>query len=347
MHAITHSSWINAWTLYHACKKLGLKLYTTDLTPRLPLPIAPPGFTSNIHFFTEEQSLKKYLGSTAQFYPKHMPLELIDDKLQFAEWLQSINELPVPFLRVSEDIAEFPVLLKPRYSWLNGEKLPRGWLCFSQSELEYILMSLKNNKLSACDFYLQKWLGDIPVDIISVCGFFSCDAPQRNHMTVVKRVLPHQAQGPSGSAIVATVHDDDCLIARCEKILGALNFTGPFELEFIRTTEGCYVLELNPRFWMQHGLFLANDNSLVKRYLDLDVEADWQNKPPQHLLWVDGAWFLKQLFQMKCAHLITILGWRFKSYKVIFFPSLLTSFRYHLSGLFCTLSNKLLRTVCK
>src|SRR5690606_33114421 len=98
----------------------------------------------------------------------------------------------------------------------------------------------------------------------STCGFFDAADPQRNAIIVTRRVL--SAGGTIGTAaIVETLEDPAGLIGRTENILAQMGFQGPFELEFLYDddTGKYYVLELNPRFWMQHGLFVdAYDNLL-------------------------------------------------------------------------------------
>jgi hypothetical protein len=324
MRAITFSSGVNAWSLRVACRMLHVDLFTTDTRPTLPIPrcAAPPPTETRL-LFTEERSLGRFLAQPEgnRFYPMHFPTALLDDKLAFADWLVSIGEKPVPFGPVSKRPGEFPVILKPRHSW-RERKLPRGWVCRNASELARAEDQAKRDGVQTDWLFVQPWYGDRAPEVISVCGFFDVRSPHRNLMCVVRR-LADAGTAPACSAMVATVADPARLVERAAVILGRLAFTGPFELEFLGVGGEYLVLELNPRFWMQNGLFLCAGNGLVKRYLDLDGPSDWQQPSPADLLWMDSVWFLIRLAKLDLRPIVTIKRWVSKrGYRLAFFPSL-------------------------
>jgi len=326
------SSWINAWTLYRACQDLGLDLYTTDRKPSLPIPTAisqAQNKLSDIVFFTEESSLRKYLTSDLKSYflPKKFPLDLLDDKLHFAQWLEYKNELTIPFQLFSTQVTSFPVLLKSRYSWHNNKKYPRGWICKNNNELDLQLKQVEQSGYLKEDFFIQKWIDHPKIQIISVCGFFDYENTRRNCLCVVKRVAAHE-KNISCSAMVATIPDPADLIQRTESLLSSIQFTGPFELEFIELQNNYYILELNPRFWMQHGLFYLNDNALVKRYLQIDSLNDWKKNAPERLLWIDSVWLFKSILKYPIKIMGKLLFWKLKGYRLIYFPNFYDLIKY-------------------
>ena len=324
---VVFSSSINAWSLHLACQRLGVELCTTDQRPILPIPSCSDTDANSQNtrlFFTEEMSLGRYLGQPGarRFYPVILPRDFLDDKRVFADWLVSIGEKPVPYSPTLDAPFSFPLLLKARHSWVEGVKLPRGWVCKNEKELTEAKNKITREGMDASWFFLQQWLGEEAVEVLSVCGFFDAATPQRNSVCVVTRVASYET-GPSCWAVVAVVDDPAGLRERTAVILNQLQFAGPFELEFLEVGKQYFVLELNPRFWMQHGLFVHASNGLVKRYIDVDGPADWAVKPPEKLLWIDGMWFLERLVRLDVRFMRLIWRWTIEGgYQPVFFPSL-------------------------
>ncbi len=299
--ALTHSSWINAWTLRQACAELGVDLRVPAAPRQLPLPVLAPGTAPQWLLFTEEAALRSALldPASAPHLPQHFPAELLDDKWAFAAFLADDASGPQGLRQWSladAPVASWPLLLKCRHSWSGTRKLPRGWVCRDAHELAARRAELRADDLQEEWFFLQEWLGDAPLRLLSVGGFFDAQNEARNLAVVTDRVADYGA-GPSSSAMLVTVPDEHGLIARAAQVLRRLAFRGPYEMEFIVAGPRCLVLELNPRFWMQHGLFLAAGNGVVKRYLGLDTAADHALPPPQRLLWADGTWLLRRLLR--------------------------------------------------
>ena len=65
-------------------------------------------------------------------------------------------------------------------------------------------------------------------------------------------------------------------------------------MKFIMRSGVHEILELNPRFWLQHGYFLKHGNGLVKRYLDLESSGS-EDDVPLGEIWVDSFWFVKRI----------------------------------------------------
>lgn len=308
----THSSWINAWTLRRACAPLGVDLRVPAGRRELPLPMLAPGDPPQWQFFTEEASLREGLQGrlSGRFWPAQFPQDLLDDKWAFAQWLAEepagptgLPQWPIDFARQAMPPWQWPVLLKARHSWRGEVKLPRGWVCRDAAALQAALAALPAQGLRPEWFFLQAWLGEAPLQLLSVGGFFDADDESRNLACVTERLVGY-GEGLSSSAALATVADEHGLVAQAEAVLRRLRFRGPYEMEFIAQAGApCRVLELNPRFWMQHGIYLAAGNGLVKRYLGLDTAADRAAPPPSSVLWVDGVWLWRRLLRLDFAAL--------------------------------------------
>lgn len=305
--ALTSSSWINAWSLRQACLALGVDLRVPAKDRLLPLPVLPEDATAEWLFFTEESSLRRALEHAARgdvpagasFLPSQFPTALLDDKWAFAEFLAQDPagpQCPRQWPLADAGDATFPLLLKCRHSWVGARKLPRGWVCEDANALSCRRNALAAQGLDEAWFFLQAWLTGPSTRVLSVGGFFDAQRPTRNLALVTDRVADY-GQGPSSSAALVTVEGDlaQHLIAAAARILTRLAYCGPYELEFLVTEGRSHVLELNPRFWMQHGLYGASGNGLVKRYLGQDNAADHALPSPTRLLWVDGIWLLRRL----------------------------------------------------
>lgn len=316
MRYIVFGNYINPWTIAQGLKRLGLRADCIAPEPGMLTPTLHAPAPSDTLFFCEEDSLIRFLNAPHadeyHFYPHETAIPP-DDKLAFSRFLSAIDEKPVPFweldgyLRPLEGESwgggSFPVVLKARHSWRNGKKLVRGSVCRSQAEYETALQQMEAEGLPLELFFLQKFIPGSVEDNLSCAGFFDCRNPQRNLILTTRKRLGDGGLLNTG-AMVETLQDPACLIQRTERILNALHYRGPFEMEFLydAQTDTHYVLELNMRFWMQHGLFLSGyDNRLLKYYLEMDTPADWlpDGTPYQPMVWLDTVYLWRALFTLK------------------------------------------------
>jgi predicted ATP-grasp superfamily ATP-dependent carboligase len=158
-------------------------------------------------------------------------------------------------------------------------------------------------------FFLQEWLGEKNPRVVSVCGFHDSNDNSRNLVAIVERIASHSA-GLSCSAAVQTIHDEWLLIEKTKKILNSLQFVGPYELEYLVVGSDTFVLELNPRFWMQHAIFLLRGNGLIKRYLGRETEEDKKNSQVDDVVWVDSIHLLISIARLN----FSLLALVFKKY---------------------------------
>lgn len=309
MRYLVFGNYINPWTIAQGLKRLGLRADCIAPEPGLLAPTLDAPAPGDTLFFAEEDSLIRFLNAPHaneyHFYPRETAIPP-DDKLAFSRFLNAIEEKPVPFweFKREDPPAEiFPLILKARHSWLNGRKWVRGSVCRNQAEYEAALQRMEAEGWGLERFFLQKFVpGPIEANL-SVAGFFDCRNPQRHLVLTTRKRLGDGGLLNTG-AIVETVQDPACLVQRTERILSALHYQGPFEMEFLydAQTNTYYVLELNMRFWMQHGLFLMGcDNRLLKYYLEIDTPADWMEgkTPSQPMVWMDTVYLWRALFTLK------------------------------------------------
>lgn len=300
MLGLTFTSAANAYAIKAAAAQCGVAVATTDRRPAFPLALAgseEPGWL----FFTEEASLRRaLLGEIrGRFLPARFPLQLLDDKWAFAGWLMEQQGLPAPLRqwRLDDPDVAFPCVLKARHSWRGTRKLPRGWVCHSRHELAPALGELSRAGLDPDWFFLQEWLGDQPCRNLAVCGFHDHDDPARNLSVVLERLKGGPGTLPN-STLAATVLDASDLTAAAARVLDAMRFTGPFEIEFLATERRVALLELNPRFWLQHSIFIPFGNGLMKRYLGQDTAADRAEQSLPATVWMDGLTLVKSMLRL-------------------------------------------------
>jgi len=323
------SGHINAWTLNKALKKLGIKaecLIKGDAI--LPPTTSKKPSSKDVLFFTDEKSLLEYYNEDFHFYPKSVKKNILDDKLNFARLLLELGEPTVPFTGIETEPIDFPVYLKARHSWLGGKLMPRGFICRNKTEYTDQLSKITELGYKEEKFFHQKLLKSPSSNNYSVCGFYDYKAPSSNIICVTKRLIS-KANQMSTCAMVETVEDKFNLIERTLKILDKIEFSGPFEMEYLRdeSDNKIYVLEFNPRFWMQHGIFVNSfDNLLVKRYIGY---GDDKTKVSfKKILWIDGIYFIRELFNFRFKPLIIIIRKFFAGSSITFWPDLFTSFTY-------------------
>lgn len=295
MNCFVSTSHVNAWSIRKGLRQLGLEC--ASLQPRaglVPEATSAPRRGDAI-FFTEEDSLLRYLAAGSDgyhFYPRSVPVPP-DDKLAFADAMMAMGESPVPYWAIADALPtappSLPVVVKSRFSWRNGRKLPRGWVCTTAGEYADAGLAMQRAGFSAEDFLIQEFMPD--ADVVSTCGFFDALNHSRNLFLTTRKLLGQGGRLTTG-VVVETIPDPGGLVSRTVAILDALRYRGPFEMEFVEDRRrGTYhVLELNMRFWMQHGLFIDGcGNRLLERYLDRDEPRP--DDPPLsadvRLVWVD------------------------------------------------------------
>jgi len=134
------------------------------------------------------------------------------------------------------------------------------------------------------DWCYQEILSISTRDNISVCGWH--DGSRRTYIAT-RKVLQHPPR--SGNADVCErIEPPDGLMDMTRNLLDSLEYAGPFELEFLLDMKtGEYkIIELNPRFWLQHGLVGAiSGQELVRRYVGLPSADGAPDRSPTY--WIN------------------------------------------------------------
>lgn len=232
-------------------------LFFTDeryLTALQPLKNAKPA--SDFRFF---------IGSE-----KH--LDTILDRLRFYDFIEQNRIAPVPrtipgteepFLKLGER-----VVVRPRVSWGALVKRQRVSIVSSRAALEKVLSQYRQAGLSADNWCFQEVLSIDPIHNVSVCGWFD---KRHRHLFCTRKVLQHPEPCGNGDVVEYLPEPPGKVLEQSIALLAALEYSGPFELEWVYDdSSGVYrIIELNPRFWLQHGLAacIEGQQILIKRYV--------------------------------------------------------------------------------
>jgi hypothetical protein len=333
MRYFVFSSYINAWSIRKGLAKLGKDLLCVAKKTFFLPPITEQPQKGDVLFFTEEDSLAKYFDQREfHFYPRDIPKKIIDDKLAFADYLIAIGEIPIPFSKTVSEPAVYPVLFKSRYSWQEGKKMPSAYLCKQREDYDSFKNDISKQGLKESDFFSQKWLHSKIDCNISVSGFFDAQRQERNIFLISKKILADRKGKLATGTIIEAIADPQNLLQRTKNILMNINYLGPFELEFFHeeNDDSFYVVELNPRFWMQHGIFISFfDNAIIKRYLDLDEPHNCESTENKILKvsWFDGLFFLSSLYHFRWQVLRYLLKYFFTRYRICFYPDIFSAMR--------------------
>jgi hypothetical protein len=265
------------------------------------------GGASGIVFFTDERLLPSF----ARWATEHPagPLvfhigdprrvDVILDRVAFYEVIAALDGVHAPLTLVGEadpfEVLGDAFMLRPRVSWqANGVRLSvrpiRGRAAFDAEIGRLQAMGLGRNVLC-----FQQMLSTKAQDNVSISGWYDQEPPA---FMASRKVLQHPEEVGDGDLVEAIPMPRD-LERQALAILAALEYRGPFELEFVRDPEaGTYrVIELNPRFWLQHGLAERRvPGGVVRRYVAGDRAVD-ASAAERATHWVDTGYALYRAFR--------------------------------------------------
>lgn len=230
--------------------------------------------------------------------PAATRLDTILDRFAFYEFIRTRNLAPVPQTLPAEPAAAqslgTDMAVRVKRSWDGLRKLPRVHLVRSEAERQQVEAALQEAGMEPHEWCYQERLSTCPEHNVSVCGWH--DAQEQRYW-VTRKVVQHPPEIGNGDVCELLTADFPQLQEWTRTILEGLEFQGAFEMEFVldRNTGGYKVIELNPRFWMQHGLIEeASNHLLVRRHLGMPA-ADPPASLPRY--WINPVYGLKRLLR--------------------------------------------------
>ena len=239
-----------------------------------------PAEDRKVIFFTNElyhpafaqPHLVSKLKNTEFWIGSESYLDVILDRFLFYEHIEALGAGPVPRTVVGfeDPFHSFGerFFIRPRRTWKGSQKLERVQEVGTRSDLAKVLERWRGQGLCEDDWCYQEVLSTRPKDNVSVSGWH--DSKHQCYLAT-RHILRHPNDVGNGD-VTESIPIPGELRERTERILRGLHYSGPFELEYLLDfRDGQYKpIELNPRFWMQHGLIEAmTDHEPVRRYLGM------------------------------------------------------------------------------
>jgi len=269
-----------------------VRLITKPESARLPdLLMEWFGGEETAVLFTDERYLQIF-HDDGRFHLTRGPGSLLDTVLhkgQFYEFLRTNDLGPTPHtVDSSVDPTEiFPGVYRTRVwrSWDQQQKRPRGRLIRSKTDLAQWRDFAAAQGLTHTDWGYQAQLSTAPIHNVSVCGW--------HDESIQQYIVTRRIEVAAGLGwVVERIEDPNDLMAVTSRILDALSYVGPFELEFVLDLESRVyrVIELNPRFWMQHRLAnVLTEHALVRRALGQRGRTTVKDGGPRYWIQPDVA----------------------------------------------------------
>jgi hypothetical protein len=283
-------------------------------------------------FFTEERSVQEIWESkhhawmaTAVWYPNEpCCLNEILDRLAFYEFIgtKGLGCFPRTVSGQDDPFSAFgdTFFLRYRVTWVRGRKTPRIRLIQGRADWLSAIRSGKAQGYGPADWCYQEVLSLAPEDNVSVCGWHDARMPR---YVATRKVLQFPARQGNGD-VCELIELPQPLANSTTTLLNELNYTGPFELEYIRDAKSgrYFLIELNPRFWMQHPLAGANlGQAIVGRYLGLPDKSVPTRLAPRY--WVNTVVALNRLMRTD------FRGWKYlRDPQAIRMPPLAVTLRW-------------------
>lgn len=356
--AIICGSHINAWSIIESLRAIdwpgeivcvvtrehektlvqlakGIKIWSLNLTKPEDLfcilSERIPAQDEKVLFFTSEQ-FHEALKSAAELLPNCRfwagnlaNIDVILDRFSFYRFIEKGKFADVPrTLESNQDPWQHfkePFFLRIRKSW-QGLKRRRGVVFIETLEqFQKVINELEAEGISRNELCFQEVLSLKAHHNVSICGWHE---PNRINYFATCKLMQHPGSTGNGD-VVALVDPPGGLFESTQAILNALDYAGPFELEYVydQKSKKYKVIELNPRFWMQHGLLeQITDHKLVRRYIG-DCDQTSCHSQVDTYYWINSFYSLFRLLKGNWE----ILRY-YRSETKVFVPPLSVSFRW-------------------
>lgn len=237
---------------------------------------------TKILFFTDESNLSAFNAALINgaipdmrlFVGSSKHLDTILDRLLFYKFVQErgLAHVPRTISGREDPFAKFggQVVVRPRVSWSSPRNRQRVSIVSSPEALAKVLSVYRTAGLTPDDWCYQEVLSMDAVHNVSVCGWFDA---RHQHLFCTRKILQHPEPCGNGDVIEFLAEPPPYIIEQSNALLEALEYEGPFELEWVydNSHRTYKIIELNPRFWMQHGLVdVISGGTVVRRYLGMD-----------------------------------------------------------------------------
>lgn len=225
--------------------------------------------------------------------------EVIFNKYQFYQFINERNLAYVPktISNFEDPTKEFgnTFIIRPKKSWESGFRMPRLCIVHGRAEKEKVESEFRALGMADDMWCYQELLSTDDKHNVSVCGWYDEIFEQ---FAVTRKLVQHPSKMGNGDVVEIMVSFPKELIESTRAILQAMEYMGPFEMEYVYdlNSQKYKVIELNPRYWMQHELVgYLTDYALIRRNLNQTFVVSKAPEFLPHTYWVNTNQMLYRL----------------------------------------------------
>jgi predicted ATP-grasp superfamily ATP-dependent carboligase len=262
--------------------------------------------TLKVLFFTDERFISKLSAARKRdqipdisFFPNcDGYMDIILDRLKFYRFVEQNRLAPVPKTISGHenpfDALGRSVLVRPNLSWFSWDKRQKVAIVSSETALQRITKRYQEDGLNPDEWCYQEILSIKAEHNISTCGWYDA---HEHHLFCTRKLLQHPDSCGNGDVIELLRNPPPLLIEQSLALFDALQYEGPFELEWIydEKDQDYKIIELNPRFWMQHSIAGAlSGQAVIRKYIGVigDFPANQTNNSSEIRYWVNPLYAL-------------------------------------------------------
>ncbi len=259
-------------------------------------------FTSEEYIDTIKQGTKtKELENVVAYTGARNDNGIIFDRYRFYQFIEERDLAYVPrtINGTENPIEEFgnTFIIRPKRSWEENIRTPRLSIVHGLVEKEKTEGDFRSLGMMEDMWCYQELLSTDDRHNVSVCGWYDNDFEQ---FAVTRKLVQHPPKTGNGDVVEIFDSFPLGLVKSTRAILQAVEYAGPFEMEYVYdlNSRQYKVIELNPRYWMQHELVgCLTDHSLIRRNLGQILV---NSKAPEflpHRYWVNTNQMLYRLLK--------------------------------------------------
>lgn len=197
-------------------------------------------------------------------------ISTIIDRYELYQFIESrkLGSVPKTISGTEDPVAVFgdAFVVRPRESWQSPTHREEVKIVRNRAEYKQLMQAFDSRGVGRNELCFQELLSVENESSVAIGGWFDRGA---QHLFCLRKRFQHPPGVGSGD-VCERIDPPEGVMESAVAILSALNYCGPLELEFVfDENSGEYkVIEMNPRFWMQHGLpEVLSGYALVRRYL--------------------------------------------------------------------------------
>ena len=197
-------------------------------------------------------------------------ISTILDRYEFYRFIEERNLAAVPkTISGTEDpFAVFgdAFVIRPRQTWHSSVRRECVKMVHGKKEYEKTMNDFASRSVGIEKLCFQELLCIKNESNVSIAGWFD---PDHRHLYCLRKRFQHPPGTGSGD-VCERIDPPEGMMDAAVAILTQLKYAGPLELEFVFDTNSDQykVIEMNARFWMQHGLLeQVSGRAILSRYL--------------------------------------------------------------------------------